>query len=471
MFGLYIHIPFCEKKCKYCSFHVQSLEATHTHHQTVLDWYVHTLRQELLFWSKTLNDKNIRTIHIWWWTPSTIWATHLIDLIETIDSLFCLEYLEELTVELNPHPQEEILWLIKTCNKAWKKFLKVRRSIGIQSLDSSVLRDAWRDYTFPGVVDFLRNLVPLKQPNNSFCFDFMAFGKKHTSKKWQSMFWKPGAQKFFEQFVHSYFADGFSLYTLELFEWSERFEKYKHNTNYQKDGYGLKAMGEDDDIYEEFQNIKEVLQHAWYIRYEISNFSLWGKNSIHNRSYRSQDCYIWLWSHASSFWHAWHQDFVAIGSVLTHTQQTPLDAQSDETPSTQDTAVWYRWTNSKHISKFFEQKTNDVSSTITNHIEKDSIDVLDFQAYLIEALFLWLRTSQWVCVHTKKLSDPVKDMYYNHVDTSIFVKNRQDIITLCVDQWHMTQDQSDQDDQFYITLTDTWMDIYNHIISELLESI
>ncbi|NOZ44116.1 MAG: hypothetical protein GXP45_03095 [bacterium] len=72
------------------------------------------------------------------------------------------------------------------------------------------------------MVDFLRELREIKEMNTVFNFDFIAFGKINQSKKGNKYLRDEHKQKFFQEFVASGFADSFSLYTLELFNNSER---------------------------------------------------------------------------------------------------------------------------------------------------------------------------------------------------------------------------------------------------------
>ena len=79
--------------------------------------------------------------------------------------------------------QKYFHYLINKLNKSSRKISRVRFSIGIQSFDGQVLKESGRQYNFPGIMDFLRELRPLKKDNNIFNLDFIAFGKFNVSKK------------------------------------------------------------------------------------------------------------------------------------------------------------------------------------------------------------------------------------------------------------------------------------------------
>lgn len=204
------------------------------------------------------------------------------------------------------------------------------------------MADAGRPYTFPGMVDFLRSLQPLKQDNTVFNFDFIAFGKFNQTRKGNLQLWTPSAFSFFEDFVYSHFADSFSLYTLELFE----HQKWKLEKKSELITQG--CFGTEEEVYEEFDILKEVLVGAGYMRYEISNFSLIAKSSIHNRVYWEMEEYLGLGLGASSF--------------ISRSPQEGL----------------CRYTNTPYLPKYLAGE----------RVVETSVQMLTEQDYLIEKFFL-----------------------------------------------------------------------------------
>ena len=179
---------------------------------------------------------------------------------------FDMENLAELSFEFNPYPEQEIYDIIRQIQARFaKKYPRIRFSFGIQSFDNEVLTLSGRKSLFLGLVDFLRGLQPLKTDSTVFNFDFIAFGKRNTTKKGNRQLRNQSALTFFQNFVNSQFAE--KLISGEFF-------------------------GTDEDIYEEFSLLKDILLDAGYSRYELSNFSLASKSSIHNRVYREMEDYI-----------------------------------------------------------------------------------------------------------------------------------------------------------------------------------
>jgi coproporphyrinogen III oxidase-like Fe-S oxidoreductase len=161
----------------------------------------------------------------------------MIKIIDHIASVRNLEYLEELSIEINPEPVDQMLDLISTISNRYKHFPRVRFSIGIQSFDNEVLEESDRQYNFQSCVDFLRKLTHVKMEHNIFNFDFIAFGKFNQTRKGDLQLRDPVRLDFFQRFVESGFADSFSLYTLELFEGSEWFNQQIANHNHEKAGF------------------------------------------------------------------------------------------------------------------------------------------------------------------------------------------------------------------------------------------
>ena len=302
---------------------------------TMIDEYLVALKKEIDHYADTLTDKSLKTLCFWGGTPGKIWSERMIDLIEYIKTKFDFEDLAELTIELNPYPEQEVLAFVKTLNKKYPKISRLRYSFGIQSFDDEVLKIVGRAYSFSSIVDFLRSLVQLKQENNVMNFDFIAFGKFQVSKNWFKQLWHEFKRDFFQKFLASWYIDSVSVYTLENIE-------HKHTP--------ILYHGTDDEIMEEFLILKGMVEDAGFLRYEISNFAHAGKASIHNMVYRSMEPYIGVWVSASSFF----------GNK--------------------------RWTNTPNMKDYMEWNRKDESK----------VQTLNESDLLIEEFFLRLRTHEGI---------------------------------------------------------------------------
>ena len=90
--GIYIHIPFCRRKCFYCDF--VSFE-----NEDKQEKYIEALIKEIEYWKEKNKDKKIKTIYIGGGTPSFINSK---DIIRIIKKLEPTEECKEITIEVNP---------------------------------------------------------------------------------------------------------------------------------------------------------------------------------------------------------------------------------------------------------------------------------------------------------------------------------------------------------------------------------
>ena len=423
MLSLYIHIPFCVKNCPYCSFSV-----VQNPNDEMIQNYLENLHNEIDERWKVFWKSEIRTIYFGWWTPNLMWAEEIKKLIHHCEEIFDCENVGELSFECNPFPQDQVYEFVSELQKSFKKYPRVRFSFGIQSLDNWVLENAWRPYTFPWMVDFLRGLRDLKLENSVYNFDFMAFGVFNKTKRWDLQLWTPSALEFFQDFVNSWFADSFSLYMLELFE----HQKWKKNHGWNSSVVQQSGLfWNEDEIYEEFDILKNIIQEWWYKRYEISNFAAVGKSSIHNRVYREMEDYLWLWLSASSFINAKSPYFWAVVEKL----------RKVDSSLSSEWLNGIRRTNTPYFPKYIWNEK----------LPESAIQPMSESDYLIESFFLSLRTDRWI--------DDISEF------ESVLVDDYLEKIKLYEENGFLKLRENG------FVLTDEWMDCYNGIITELLEKI
>ena len=97
--GLYIHIPFCKRKCDYCDF------ISYSGKENCIKEYVEALKNEIKYeLNKGLKDKEeykVTTIYIGGGTPSFIDSKYITEIMNTIKEFVFLENIE-VTIEVNP---------------------------------------------------------------------------------------------------------------------------------------------------------------------------------------------------------------------------------------------------------------------------------------------------------------------------------------------------------------------------------
>jgi oxygen-independent coproporphyrinogen-3 oxidase len=268
MSGIYIHIPFCSKKCSYCDFHFSTSFAGYR------DRMIDSLQQELESRLADLKEDLPRTLYFGGGTPSLLTENELQKLCATVKRIKPLNELDEITLEANPEDITEI------AIAGWKRCGINRLSIGIQSFNSEDLSWMNRAHT----VEQSRNAVKLVQTNG---FDNLTIDLMYGLPNMTILQWKEHIQE-----VLSWNVPHVSSYCLTI-EKDTLLEK--------KIATGAIIQPQDDDAIQQFEVLIELMEEAGYEHYEISNFAKKGHRSKHNSAYWNGDSYCGIGPSAHSF--------------------------------------------------------------------------------------------------------------------------------------------------------------------------
>ena len=253
--GLYLHIPFCEKKCKYCDFYSAFKS------EELLDRYTLALIKSIKQWGGTLN-RPIDTIYFGGGTPSLL-SHRLESIITAVKSSFCVLDNAEITLELNP--AGDVKSLLEYAKKAGIN----RLSIGAQSGDDKELSVLGRSHT-------------VSQTENTF-FLARKLGFKNISL--DLMLGLPNSSidtlKKSLDFITELNPEHISAYILKIEE-NTVFYKQKDTLN----------LPNDDEVAEQYLFMCDYLTKKGYDHYEISNFAKNDKFSRHNLKYWQGDDYL-----------------------------------------------------------------------------------------------------------------------------------------------------------------------------------
>lgn len=121
---LYIHMPFCQSRCHYCSFHSQAFN------QVTFAWYFKLLLEEIKLWGKRLKKPKLRTIYFGGGTPSLIPLHHLDQIMKTLGKAFSMTSGMEVTLEANPDSAQDVSYFRGLLSMGIN-----RLSLGMQSLN------------------------------------------------------------------------------------------------------------------------------------------------------------------------------------------------------------------------------------------------------------------------------------------------------------------------------------------------
>ena len=274
MSGIYIHIPFCVKRCIYCDFYSNT-------DMKYKDAYISALMCEMEMRSGYLNNESISTIYLGGGTPSQLHPHEIEKILDGIYRIFPVTDTPEITIEANPDDlSDDYVTLLR-------KILSVNRiSIGVQSFDNKDLLLLNRRHTAEEAIEAVRRCKESGLTNISI--DLMYGLPGQTAEAWSQNIDK----------ALSLDVPHISAYNLTY-----------------EEGATISGMMErseieavDDDSCEQFFRIlKDKLEAGGFSHYEISNFAKRsdsypeGRISLHNSSYWSDNHYLGIGASASSY--------------------------------------------------------------------------------------------------------------------------------------------------------------------------
>ena len=261
MAGIYIHIPFCKSRCKYCDF----FSTTHLLRRSE---YVDALLSE---WEARRESiaPSVRTIYIGGGTPSTLDLCDLQRIVQSMPQTY-----EEFTMEVNPGD----VTLEKA--RAWRAMGINRLSMGVQSFDDTLLQLIGRRHTAQQAHEAVA--IAQQAGFDNISIDLMYALPSETMEQWQHDVAQ--ALALGVQHISSYgliYEEGTVLMTL-----------LEHGV--------VEAVDEDTEMQMYDYIVAELTAHG-YIHYEVSNFALPNRESQHNSSYWNDTPYIGLGAGAHSY--------------------------------------------------------------------------------------------------------------------------------------------------------------------------
>ena len=256
--GLYIHIPFCKQKCKYCDF------VSFSNKEKLIEEYIKCLCQELEevgegikldIENKVSDIIEVRTIYIGGGTPSFINEKHIEQIMQVIRENYTIQPNAEITIEVNPGTADaEKL-------KKYKELGINRLSIGVQSTNNNLLNMLGRIHTYEEF-ESTYNLAR-KVDFNNINIDFMIGLPNQTIEDVEDILEK----------VKRLNPEHVSVYSLILEEDTPLSKMVANHELY---------MPADELEREMYWRIKKGLENLGYTHYEISNFAKPGMEAKHN---------------------------------------------------------------------------------------------------------------------------------------------------------------------------------------------
>ena len=269
--GLYVHIPFCVKKCNYCDF----LSAPAT--DLTKEQYVETLCKEIRGYRGDAEAYELKTVYFGGGTPSVLNSVQVEKIMNTIKSTFSVDFSQaEVTMEVNPGT------VTKERLAAYRQLGVNRLSIGVQSAHDTELVLLGRIHTFAEAKQCY--LWAREAGFENISLDVISALPGQTLAEYKETL---------EELI-SLHPEHISSYSLMIEEKTPFYELYSEGKEKESD------LPDEETDREMYAYTKQRLKEAGYERYEISNYAKPGFESRHNSSYWTGTAYIGAGLGASS---------------------------------------------------------------------------------------------------------------------------------------------------------------------------
>ena len=264
--GIYIHIPFCKKACHYCDFHFTT---NMTHIKRMTD----SICKEINIRKKEFSG-NYNSLYFGGGTPSVLAISEMKQIIDQISKYTKPSQLSEVTVEINPEDVTETLL------RGYSELGVNRLSIGVQSLNDHILNWMNRSHNKEKALQsvLLAKKMGFENVSVDFIYGIPGYPNRDIKKELSNLL---STKPFHISCYH---------FTIEDKTYFGQLKKQKK----------LREIS-DTRSEEEFKIIAQLLDSNQYVHYEISNFSLQGKSSQHNKNYWKKNNYLGFGPSAHSY--------------------------------------------------------------------------------------------------------------------------------------------------------------------------
>ena len=268
---LYLHIPFCVSKCKYCDF----LSAPSGEEQRQI--YVERLCRRIRYWSDVIHNYGyeIVSIFVGGGTPSILTEAQITQVFEAVHESFPIREDAEITLEMNPGTD------VKDKLPVYRELGINRLSMGLQSADNEELKCLGRIHTYE---DFRQVYQWAREAGfTNINVDLMSAIPGQTLESYEDTLRK----------VADLEPEHISAYSLIIEEGTPFYERYG-------EGRHAEELPDEDIERQMYVRTGEILEDYGYHRYEISNYAKDGYECRHNLGYWDRKEYLGLGAGASS---------------------------------------------------------------------------------------------------------------------------------------------------------------------------
>ncbi len=283
---IYVHIPFCAKKCAYCDF------LSFPGNMRMRREYTDKLLEEIRIQSSFVREYQVDTIFLGGGTPSVLDVTDITAIMGALKEHYDIAPDAEITIEVNPGTVK-MEGLV-----AYREAGINRVSMGLQSADDTELRYLGRIHTYD---EFLKSFQRVRMAGfTNVNVDLISAIPGQTPESWRNTLKKTAMLK----------PEHISAYSLIVEEGTPFFDRYGGHVEMesyemsQEERRRLMALPDlpDEDIEREmYYMTRNCLAEQGYERYEISNYARPGFECRHNVGYWTGTGYLGLGLGASSY--------------------------------------------------------------------------------------------------------------------------------------------------------------------------
>lgn len=267
--SIYIHIPFCVKKCQYCDF----LSAPAG--SRAQEVYLRALKQEIREQAARYREYEVQTVFIGGGTPTAVPCEKLCEVLKTVFTCYRVNPQAEISMEANPGT------VTKEALLSYRKAGINRLSIGLQSTDDGELKLLGRIHTYK---DFLQTYRWAQEAGfTNINLDIMSALPEQSVENYKKTL----------ETVLSLRPQHISAYSLIVEEGTPFYEKYgQESEKLQATGEKQPDLPSEEEEREMYALTEKLLAAAGYHRYEISNYALPGRECRHNLVYWKRGNYV-----------------------------------------------------------------------------------------------------------------------------------------------------------------------------------
>ena len=344
--GIYIHIPFCIKKCNYCDF----ISFPYQENIDIVEMYINTIIEEIDLYE--FKDFNITTIYIGGGTPSVICGKYIEKILSKIKSKIeknknSTKWEDiEITIEINPGTVNEIKL------ETYYKIGINRLSIGLQTTNEKLLKEIGRIHNYE---DFLNAYKTARKVGFKNCnVDLMIGLPNQTIQDIKNSLEK----------IIDLNPSHISTYSLIIEEGTPIAKRL---------GEGELELPDEETERQMYWYVKNTLELNGYKHYEISNFAKPGKESKHNLNCWKQKEYIGLGLNASSYLD--NKRYCNIKDIKKYIEQKGkekivLEEQTLEEAKKEYMLLGLRMINGVNIAKFKQKYGENPIFLYKNELDK-----------------------------------------------------------------------------------------------------